>query len=823
MRPVIGAAPRGGRLAAGHREEAGPEAWFRGTGVVKRRLDLALASGRRVEKVDIHGINGALSYLVQTVLGGFALVLAAMVGLLAVDGHPTRERTDWRAGLDGAAFGLVSALATLLPTHGLYTGLCAVPLLLAAPTFGLGAGLVAAVTACVGEVLLSPTWSAWPLWHVAVPAAVGWGAAWLMGWRGVVSIRKSADFRLLHVVMLVVVSPLAALASDALWWSRAASLMSHGPDLMEYVLLIQVATAITGLIASIRSAHARSERRLRDLDAQLRNIAGNIPGVIYRRGLGPRGEPILHYLSDRCEAVFGVPAKRLIANPSELMALVHPDDVGYLRGVQKTALDIGAEPLVAEFRIVRPDGQVRWIQSRSQVNRAASAILGESIGDGIAFDVTEQREGLEAQRRLAWIAEHDPLTGCLNRAAFELRLEQRPAAPSAHDEFVVFLNLRDSRRLNELFGEAAGDRRIAEAARRLKAAAPDAIIARLGGDEFALYGTVPEGGGPPVDALRGALGQPYLIRSLPVPIRADFGSVLASVCGSGVGALLRSAGGALSEARLAKTPAVIDFTLEFDKERNERKELDAAIAAALAASAFDLSWQPIVCAADRRIVGHEALTRWRHGDDRWLAPSIFVPRIEALGLWAAFDEWVLRTACLEAMRRPDSGWVAVNLSAGWFLLGNLVPMVERVLAETGLPAGRLYLEITERVLIEDFAAAREVICALHAIGVCVAIDDFGSTYSSLSYIYALPVDKVKIDKAFIDDLATDARLQAIVRSLITLFRELGIECVAEGVEAAAQLDLLAQFGCSLIQGYLTGRPQLVHLSRPLSQACPTPS
>lgn len=761
----------------------------------------------------INQISQAFRSLAQTVLGSFASVIVLLAILFAVQNHPQVTRMERWARLNGIGLGAVSIVAMMLPIAGPPTNLCVVPLLLAAPAFGLGAGLTAAIAAMIGQALLPIAWNGITVLHIATSAGIGFLAAWSMGWRGIVLTRARADFRLVHVALLALLSPLAALAPALIVMGHAipGSVTAWRTSWAESMLLVLVATAVASLIIVIYNVRYRSEQALDDANEQLRNMAANIPGLIFRRALGPNGEPIFHYVSDRCEAILGVPPEALIESTDNLMALVHPDDVAYLRGVQRSALYIEDRPLISEFRIIRPDGQIRWLQSRSQVNHIASAKAGETIGDGIAFDITEQKEGAEAQKRLAWVAEHDPLTGCLDRGAFEVALKTRTPPSKDREEFLIFLNLRDSRRVNELFGQTAGDRRIAETARRLRATVPeDSIVARWGGDEFAVYGTLPAGNQAPTDRIRNALGRLYWIHDQPVPIHADFGSVLSSVAGTDTDKLIRSAGSALDEARRAETPTVIEFTTAFDSARIARNRLDNEIAEAVEQEAFSLGWQPIIAVADRQVLGHEILARWRTADGRWIAPSVFVPRIEAHGLWPAFDEWVLRTSCLAAMQRPLSGWISVNLSAGWFSLGDLVSLVKRVLSDTQLPADRLYLEITERVLIEDFAAASKVISALKDINVSVVIDDFGSTYSSLSYIYSLPVDKVKIDKSFIDNLATDTRLQAIVRRLISLFRELDIECVAEGVETQAQMDLLTQFECSAIQGYLTGRPELIH-------------
>lgn len=765
----------------------------------------------------VNQIPQALRSLAQTVLGSFASVIALLAILLAVQKHPKVTRVERWARLNGVGLGAISIVAMMLPIAGPPTDLCVVPLLLAAPAFGLGAGLAAAIAAMIGQATLPIAWNGITVLHIATAAGIGFLAAWSMGWRGIVLTRARADFRLVHVALLALLAPLAALvpALIAVGHAIPSPVTAWRASWTESMLLVLVATAIASLIIFIHNVRYRSEQALEDANEQLRNMAANIPGLIYRRALGPNGEPIFHYVSDRCEAILGIPPEALIESTDNLMALVHPDDLAYLRGVQRSALDIEDRPLISEFRIIRPDGQIRCIQSRSQVNHTASAKAGEAIADGIAFDITAQKEGAQAQKRLAWIAEHDSLTGCLDRSAFEVALKTREPPSKGREEFLILLNLRDSRRVNELFGQTAGDLRIAETARRLKDAAPeDSIIARWGSDEFAVYGTLPAGKKAPTDRIRDALGRLYWIHDQPVPIHADFGSVLSSIAGTDTDKLIRSAGSALDEARRAETPAVIEFTTAFDSARKAHNRLDSEIAEAVGQEAFSLSWQPIVAVADRQVLGHETLARWRTADGRWIAPSVFVPRIEALGLWPAFDEWVLRTSCLAAMQRPLSGWISVNLSDGWFSLGDLVSLVKRVLAETQFPADRLYLEITERVLIEDFAAASKVISALKDINVSVAIDDFGSTYSSLSYIYTLPVDKVKIDKSFIDNLATDTRLQAIVRRLISVFHELDIECVAEGVETQAQMDLLAQFECSAIQGYLTGRPELIHEAGP---------
>ena len=256
------------------------------------------------------------------------------------------------------------------------------------------------------------------------------------------------------------------------------------------------------------------------------------------------------------------------------------------------------------------------------------------------------------------------------------------------------------------------------------------------------------------------------------------------------------------------------FEATMDLKMKARRELEIALRAALAAGQFDLHYQPLVNVDDRRITGCEALLRWHHPERGMISPAEFIPVAEEIGLIVPLGEWVLRKACIDAAAWPPDVKVAVNLSPIQVTNQNIVPVVISALAAAGLPAERLEIEITESVLMHNTAATMATLHKLRELGVNISMDDFGTGYSSLSYLRKFPFDKIKIDRSFISGLPDDAEAIAIVRAVAGLAASLDMTATAEGVETAAQLDMVRALGCVEMQGYLFSRPL------PLAQIMP---
>jgi diguanylate cyclase (GGDEF)-like protein len=443
-----------------------------------------------------------------------------------------------------------------------------------------------------------------------------------------------------------------------------------------------------------------------------------------------------------------------------------------------------------------------------RMSDAAAHALGD-IAQGVAAAI-ELRTSLETAQSAAL---RDPLTRLGNRPLFEKRLAEAielARGPEEHGFAVFCLDLDRFKAVNDLLGHAGGDALLKEAARRLTASVRGAdTVARLGGDEFAVILSGPV---TPAEAdalavrLIEALSAPFEYEGQPVPIRTSVGYALAPADGLDADALLRRADNALYAAKHQGRGRQMRFDPAMEGQLAGRQALERDLRKALAQGAFRFEWQPVADASTGRVVSCEALLRWDRPGHGPVSPAVFVPIAESCGLGGMLDEWVLREGCRQAAAWPHPLKVALNVSASRFHLGGLAGLVASMLRDSGLPADRLELEVTEGTLIKDEAAAAVTIEELHVLGVRVALDDFGTGYSSLGYLHALPLDKVKLDRSFIRDIDGSERARNVIRAVLQLCRGLGIKACAEGVETQSQLDFLRLEGCDLIQGYLIGRP-----------------
>ncbi|GKQ53737.1 EAL domain-containing protein [Bradyrhizobium sp. Ce-3] len=426
-------------------------------------------------------------------------------------------------------------------------------------------------------------------------------------------------------------------------------------------------------------------------------------------------------------------------------------------------------------------------------------------------DVTDRRQ---TESRMAHMAYHDGLTDLPNRAAFLQALTQMiEACDGTDEEFAVLcVDLDGLKEINDVYGHAMGDKVLIEVAQRLQTVARGGVVARLSGDEFGLIidGKQPAAGIALAEQAAEALGQDFLIDGKSVRTGLTAGIAVFPHNGSDAASLLANSGAALFRAKAKSRGTISIFEPEMDQQIRDRRVLHQELSVAIKNGELSLYYQPQAAAggsvAASRIIGFEALARWHHPVRGFVPPSDFIPLAEESGLIVEMGEWILREACREAASWAVPMQVAVNLSPAQFTHGDLVGLVHSILLETGLTPDRLELEITEGVLIEDFDRGLSLLRRLKALGVRISMDDFGSGYSSLSYLQAFPFDKIKIDRAFVINLGRNPQSAAIVRAVIDLGHGLEMSIVAEGVETEAQLGFLADEGCDAVQGYLIGRP-----------------
>jgi diguanylate cyclase (GGDEF)-like protein/PAS domain S-box-containing protein len=423
-------------------------------------------------------------------------------------------------------------------------------------------------------------------------------------------------------------------------------------------------------------------------------------------------------------------------------------------------------------------------------------------------DITEQRE---SEAKIVHMAMHDSLTGLPNRVLFNERL-QRALGNVKRGDIVAahLLDLDHFKNVNDTLGHPAGDKLLKQVAERLRGQVREIdTIARMGGDEFAILQV---GLAQPSDAsalahrVIEAVSAPYDIDGHQVVIGTSVGIAVGPSDGDTPECLLRNADLALYRSKGDGRGTLRFFEPEMDAQVRQRRAMEADLRKGLIAGEFELHYQPLINLERNEISGFEALMRWRHPDRGLIPPASFIPVAEEIGFIMALGDWAIREACSTAAKWPDELKVAVNLSPVQFGSPGLVQSVVGALAASGLAPGRLELEITESVLLQNCEATLATLYQLRELGVRIAMDDFGTGYSSLSYLQSFPFDRIKIDRSFIKDVADGAGSLNIVRAVAALAVGLGMETTAEGVETQEQRDTVKAEGCTEMQGYFFSKP-----------------
>jgi len=491
---------------------------------------------------------------------------------------------------------------------------------------------------------------------------------------------------------------------------------------------------------------------------------------------------------------------------TEMPALTHPEDwervrawMGEVAAGRATSID---------HRIVRPDGTVRHVQQRAEV--VCDEAGRERRQAGVVLDITERVGAEEALRHQAL---HDALTGLPNRALLHARVAAAlGAAPDAPRPLaLLLLDLDHFKEINDTFGHERGDGLLCEVADRLRhvVRAGD-TVARLGGDEFVvlLPGADADGAARVATDIRAALDAPLRVAGQVLRVGASVGIALGPAHGADGTTLLRRADVAMYAAKRGRTGHAV-YDPAQDGHSPERLALVGALRAAIEEGALTLHYQPQADLASGRVCGVEALVRWPHPERGLIPPDAFIPLAEQTGLIGPLTDWVLAEAVRQGRAWQRAGLlldVSANLSM-WNLHDPALPArVAGLLREHDLPPAWLRLELTESALMADPERVLDVLTRLAGLGVRLAVDDFGSGYSSLAYLKTLPVDALKIDKGFVRAMATDERDAAIVASTVGLGHALGLRVVAEGIEDRAAWDALAAIGCNVAQGYYLSRP-----------------
>ena len=563
-----------------------------------------------------------------------------------------------------------------------------------------------------------------------------------------------------------------------------------------------------GMITNI-SQRKKMEQALSESEERLEGILTSIQDVVW--SLDPRFSQ-LKYINSAAQIIFGFSLEELYKTSNFLLTIVHPDDQEIVKHHRHILAETGHTEF--QYRIIRKDGQTRWLYSRI---RGVYNEQGNMIRvDGIESDITEQKL---AQEQLQYNATHDYLTNLPNRILFIDRLEHAIERQKRHPEFnfaVLFLDLDEFKVINDSLGHAIGDQLLQEIACRLhQGLRSDDTLARLGGDEFTiLLEDIEE----VKDAIKIAkrihldLTKPFMLEGQDIYINTSIGIALSCSGYKKASEILRDADTAMYRAKADGKACYAIFDQKMHERAVRRLQLETDLRIAIKQQEFTLYYQPIISLKTGQLTGFEALIRWQHPEKKLISPGHFIPIAEETGLIIPMGEWILQEACQQLkqwhQQFPNYSHlkVGVNLSSKQLKYSNLINTIDQVLQETKLDGKNLKLEITETLLMENLEAAREILLKIKERNIEICLDDFGTGYSSLSYLHRFPVNTLKIDRSFVMRMEPNNENAEIVRAIISLAHILSIDIIAEGVETKSQLSQLRWLDCEQGQGYFFAKP-----------------
>ena len=727
----------------------------------------------------------------------------------------------WRERLTWGATGVLTTATAIWATHfiamlayepsmafGFTAGRTGVSLLIAVLLVGAGAGLVFARPgragrilggAIVGLAISAMHYTGMSGYHVQ--GTLRWDSAVIAESIIVGAVLASLSMvvgfsprrairRLAPLLLLAAVCGTHFLGMNAVTIAFDPTVAIPGGSMDATILSILTANAallILGLsLAALRLWHL-NRLRLEAESQRLRDLADiAVEGLVICDG------DVIFGLNHSLERVLGLPRAALLGAP---LQCVLPDlrvaDIPFTHEVDSLLVDAAG--------------------ARVPVRVIAQSIVVQAKPHTVVA-VRDQRERLRSEAEMHRLAHHDPLTGLANRRQFGEALSTHYASRRGADAAfaLLMLDLDRFKVVNDTLGHGMGDALLHRVALRLQRAVREGdLVARLGGDEFAIL----KAGGTDLAAIQvvaerviDLLTRPFLIDGHILNIGASIGIALAPGDGASPEQLMGNADLALYGAKEDGRGRYRLFESGMNARVQARRELELDLRRAIARQEFTLHYQPQVDARRGAYDGAEALVRWHHPERGLVSPADFIPLAEETGLIGQLGEWVLRTACTEALTWPAHLTVAVNLSPVQFRDGRLATTIRAILAETGLPGARLEVEITEGSLLQDEQRTLTILNELRALGIRISMDDFGTGYSSLSYLRRFPFDKIKIDQSFVRQIPGDGDSVAIVRAIATLGASLGMKTTAEGVETAAQASFIAAEGCDQLQGYLFSRP-----------------
>ncbi len=554
-----------------------------------------------------------------------------------------------------------------------------------------------------------------------------------------------------------------------------------------------------------------------DAEARFRALVEQISAITYT-WTWREDEYFVLYTSPQIESILGYTPQEWIADPPAWYEWVHPDDRAVVIAENKRC-ETSAEAYSLRYRMIRKDGRVIWVEDSWVV--VEDEHEGQRVFQGVVFDITQRKL---AEEEVAFLAHHDKLTGLPNRAFFEEMLEMSISRARRHDlgVGVLFLDLDNFKLVNDSLGHHAGDQLLWQLGARLRGCTRETdLVARQGGDEFLLLlSDIERGTGAPADSdmamivaesvaerVREALREPFDLNGTEFFASGSIGISLFPQDAMDAETLLKNADTAMYQSKKYEPGGYVIFST-VDDDPLGRLSLTTRLRRAVELEDWVLHYQPLVDLSDGRMVGVEALVRWQEPNGL-VPPGEFIPLAEELGLIEAIGDWVIDEMARQQMLWAEEGIdleMSFNLSPRQLWSAHLAEKVIGKLRLAGVDPTKIVVEITESTAMADPDRTQKILSELHAWGLTLAIDDFGTGYSSLARLRHMPVDILKIDRAFVREVDKDRGLAGMVRAMIQLAQSLDMTPLAEGIETPGELAFLRSNGCRLAQGFLFSRP-----------------
>lgn len=550
----------------------------------------------------------------------------------------------------------------------------------------------------------------------------------------------------------------------------------------------------------------RYQRELQVSEERYRCLIEKAPDIIYtfsnkRGGL---------YYSSRVESILGYPASYLCQHPFLWNESIHPDDVPLIRqAIEELPLETDFD---IEYRIRNAKGEWRWLHDRSISKRIEG---DEIIIEGLASDITDRKQ---SQETLEYLAQYDQLTGLANRRMFHDFQEKALSRARRYQRgmAILFLDLDHFKEINDTLGHDIGDKLLTSVAKRLLDCVRSGdLVARLGGDEFAVVLdeiSRPEDAGMIAQKILDSLALPHLLAGRELIVSSSIGIAVYTGEELTIDELNKHADIAMYGAKQAGRNTFHFFSPEVHASSLERCRLERDLRVAIGKNDFFVHYQPQVDVSSGKIIGVEALLRWRHEKLGLISPARFIPMAEEARIIDPLGEWILQTVCKEKDLLRTSAEnqlllaISVNVSALQLNHERFVETIKSILEKTGFPPHQLEIELTESALMKSPEISIPLLKEIREYGVKIAIDDFGTGYSSLSYLKNLPIDTLKIDISFVRDVGKDKNNDAIIKTIICMAQNLGLRVIAEGVETETQANFLRDNHCTLMQGFYFSPP-----------------